>query len=67
MQLPTGTKLAIMTCFVYKTISIESVGCLGISTDGVVLDLEIVMCYLVTDFLFKVLLQTFILTNDQAA
>lgn len=47
-----------------KTISREGVGCLSINTDGVVLDLESVMCYLVTDFLFKVLLQTFLLTND---
>lgn len=54
LQLPRGTKLAIMTCFMYKTFIREGVGHSGISTDGVVLDLESVMCYLVTDF--KVLL-----------
>lgn len=68
MQLSTGTKLAIMTCFVYKTISREGVGYLSISIGAVVLDLESVMCCLITDFLFKVLRQTFVLlTNDQVA
>lgn len=38
----------------HKTFIREGVGHSGISTDGVVLDLESVMCYLVTDF--KVLL-----------
>lgn len=51
----------------YKTISREGVGYLGINIGAVVLDLESVMCYLITDFLFKVLRQTFVLTNDQVA
>lgn len=43
LQLPTGTKLAIRTHFMYKIISRNCVGHLGINTDGVVLDLESVM------------------------
>ena len=68
MQLPTGTKLAIMECFMYKTLSRESTGHLSANIGGVFLDLKSVMCYLVTGFLFKVSLQTFVfLTNGQVA
>lgn len=63
-----GTKLAIMACFTYKTVSREGIGHLSVNIGGVFLDLKSVMCYLVMDFLLKVSLQTFVLlTNGQVA